>query len=169
MAPRRWAVAACVTVVVALVAITAGCGGTRSGGDKAAASGGLPGAASGAATGRARVVKFAECMRRNGVSAFPDPDATGALTIDAVANGSSVDTNSATFRHALSRCKDSRAVGVHGTTTILIGAVAGSCLLSGHRGCRPPSHYEPCRPGKTLRFVQLPLLVKDVGGEGVDS
>jgi hypothetical protein len=36
MAPRRWAVAACVTVVVALVAITAGCGGKRSSEDKAA-------------------------------------------------------------------------------------------------------------------------------------
>jgi hypothetical protein len=113
MAPRRWAVAACVTVVVALVAITAGCGGKRSGEDKAAASRGLTGA-SGAATARARVVKFAECMRRNGVSAFPDPDAAGALTIDAVANGSSVDTNSAAFRHALSRCKDLEPSGFTG-------------------------------------------------------
>jgi hypothetical protein len=113
MAPRRWAVAACVTVVVALVAITAGCGGKRSGEDKAAASRGLTGA-SGAATARARVVKFAECMRRNGVSAFPDPDAAGALTIDAVANCSSVDTNSAAFRHALSRCKDLEPSGFTG-------------------------------------------------------
>jgi hypothetical protein len=114
MAGKTSSVAACVTVVVALLAITAGCGGTRSGGDKAAASGGLAGAASGAATGRARVVKFAECMRRNGVSAFPDPDATGALTIDAVANGSSVDTNSALFKHALGACKDLEPSGFTG-------------------------------------------------------
>jgi hypothetical protein len=29
-------------------------------------------------------VKFAECMRHNGVSQFPDPGASGKLTIDAV-------------------------------------------------------------------------------------
>jgi hypothetical protein len=42
-----------------------------------------------------RAVKFAECMRANGVRAFPDPDASGELTIDGIANGSSVDTSSA--------------------------------------------------------------------------
>jgi hypothetical protein len=110
MAGKTWPVAACATVVVALLAITAGCGGTRSGGDKAAARGG----STSAAIGRARVVKFAECMRRNGVSAFPDPDATGALTIDAVANGSSVDTNSASFKHALGACKDLEPSGFTG-------------------------------------------------------
>jgi len=114
MAGKTCVVVACVTVVVALAAITAGCGGTRSGGEKAAASEGLTDAASGAASARARVVKFAECMRRNGVSAFPDPDAAGALTIDAVANGSSVDTNSSAFMHALSRCKELEPSGFTG-------------------------------------------------------
>jgi hypothetical protein len=63
---------------------------------------------SGSATnnnGRTQAVKFSECMRANGVSGFPDPDASGQLTIDAVANNSSVDPNSATFRQALSACK----------------------------------------------------------------
>ena len=31
-----------------------------------------------------KAVKFAECMRNNGVSGFPDPSASGKLTIDAV-------------------------------------------------------------------------------------
>src|SRR5579875_3096072 len=31
---------------------------------------------------RQQAVKFAECMRANGVKAFPDPDASGQLTID---------------------------------------------------------------------------------------
>jgi hypothetical protein len=38
------------------------------------------------ATNRDRAVKFAECMRDNGVSEFPDPDASGQLTIDGVVN-----------------------------------------------------------------------------------
>ena len=82
--------------VVAMVAmISAGCGGTRSSGG-AGRSGGTN-----AASPHAKAVKFAECMRANGVSAFPDPDATGALTIDAVANGSSLDTSSAAFEQAV--------------------------------------------------------------------
>ncbi len=61
-----------------------------------------------------QAVKFAECMRKNGVSAFPDPDASGQLTIDAIANGSSLDTNSAAFKQAISACKDLEPPGFTG-------------------------------------------------------
>src|SRR5215468_6583329 len=70
-------------------------------GDSTATSGGNSTAAT-----HEKAVKFAECMRANGVRAFPDPDATGALTIDAVANGSSLDTSSLAFEQALNACKD---------------------------------------------------------------
>src|SRR3954471_17993790 len=50
------------------------------------------------AANRQQAVKFAECMRKNGVREIPDPDASGDLTIDAIANGSSLDTNSAAFK-----------------------------------------------------------------------
>jgi hypothetical protein len=53
-------------------------------------------------------------MRDNGVSAFPDPDASGELTIDAVANGSSLDTNTAAFKMAISACKDLEPSGFVG-------------------------------------------------------
>jgi hypothetical protein len=89
--------------MVAMVAvISAGCGTHSSGGTKTASP------------PHAKAVKFAECMRANGVSAFPDPDATGALTIDAVANGSSLDTSSAAFEQALSACKDLEPPGFTG-------------------------------------------------------
>ena len=114
MARETAAAGACVMAVVALAAIAAGCGGTARGGDNAAASGGVSSAGDGAGRARARVVKFAECMRRNGISGFPDPDPSGALTIDAVANGASVDTNSAAFRHALGACKDLEPPGFTG-------------------------------------------------------
>jgi hypothetical protein len=58
------------------------------------------------ATTREQAVKFSECMRANGVTKFPDPDASGQLTIDAIANGSSLDTNSAAFKQAISACKN---------------------------------------------------------------
>jgi hypothetical protein len=100
---KTWAVAA-----LAMVALTgAGCGSTES-------SGGTGGNKN--ATVRDRAVKFAECMRANGVSAFPDPNASGELTIDAVANGSLVDTSSVAFTRALTACKDLEPPGFTGET-----------------------------------------------------
>lgn len=60
-------------------------------------------------------VKFAQCMRSHGVSKFPDPDPSGQLTIDAVANGSGVDTNSTAFQQALGACKTLQPAGFTGT------------------------------------------------------
>jgi hypothetical protein len=89
--------------MVAMVAvISAGCGGTRSSGGTNTAS------------PHSKAVKFAECMRANGVSAFPDPNASGELTIDAVANGSSLDTSTAAFKQAMSACKDLEPPGFTG-------------------------------------------------------
>jgi len=93
-----------------LAVIVAGCGNGSAGtGDSTATSGGNSTAAT-----HEKAVKFAECMRANGVRAFPDPDATGALTIDAVANGSSLDTSSLAFEQALNACKDLEPPGFTG-------------------------------------------------------
>jgi hypothetical protein len=102
---RTWAAAA-----LAIVAVSAGCGSTGANHTASTAGSG----ASSTSTTRAKAVKFAECMRSNGVRAFPDPDASGALTIDAVANGSSLNTSSGTFKHALSACKDLEPAGFTG-------------------------------------------------------
>jgi hypothetical protein len=89
---------------LALIAVTvAGCGSGSAGSGNGST-----------ATARDEAVKFSECMRDNGVSGFPDPDASGRLTIDAVANGSSIDTNSAAFKQALSACKDLEPPGFTG-------------------------------------------------------
>jgi hypothetical protein len=82
--------------------IGAGCGGTGSN------------AGNSTDTTREKAVRYAECMRTNGVSAFPDLDATGELTIDAVASSSSLDTSSAAFERALSACKDLEPPGFTG-------------------------------------------------------
>ena len=54
----------------------------------------------------------------DGVEAFPDPDASGQLTIDGVVNGSSIDPDGAGFGHALDACKDLEPSGFtgHGRT-----------------------------------------------------
>jgi hypothetical protein len=71
-ARRRLVVGA---AVAAISLFGAGC---SSGSSESGSSG------TGAATSvRAKAVKFSECMRDNGVGAFPDPDASGEMTIEA--------------------------------------------------------------------------------------
>jgi hypothetical protein len=66
------------------------------------------------ATNRDEAVKFAECMRDNGVSEFPDPDASGSLTIDGVLNGSSLDPSTPAWKEAIGACKDLQPPGFTG-------------------------------------------------------
>jgi hypothetical protein len=53
-------------------------------------------------------------MRDHGVRAFPDPDASGRLTIDAVVNGSSLDTTAPAWKKALGACRDLQPAGFTG-------------------------------------------------------
>ena len=65
-------------------------------------------------TNRDTAVTFSECMRQNGVKGFPDPDASGELTIDGVLNGSSLDPDSAAWKQAIAACKDLQPPGFTG-------------------------------------------------------
>jgi hypothetical protein len=66
------------------------------------------------ATNRDKAMKFAACMRDNGVSEFPDPDASGSLTIDGVLNGSSLDSSGPAWKEAIDACKDLEPAGFTG-------------------------------------------------------
>jgi hypothetical protein len=99
---------AALAMVTMVAVIAAGCsnapaGTGSSGGNRAAAT-------------HQKAVKFAQCMRDNGVSEFPDPNASGAFTIETIANGSSVDTSSVAFTRALTACKDLEPLGFTGET-----------------------------------------------------
>jgi hypothetical protein len=61
-----------------------------------------------------KAVKFAECMRENGVVQFPDPDGSGELTIDGVVNGSGIDPDGAVWQGAIGACKDLQPPGFTG-------------------------------------------------------
>jgi hypothetical protein len=82
--------------------IAAGCGG----GDSSSANT--------IASNQEKAVKFAQCMRENGVSQFPDPDASGELTIDGVVNGSGIDPDGPTWQQAIDACKDLQPPGFTG-------------------------------------------------------
>ena len=63
---------------------------------------------------RTPAMKFAACMRKEGVGEFPDPDASGELTIDGVLNGSSLDPDAPAWKNAISACKDLQPSGFTG-------------------------------------------------------
>jgi hypothetical protein len=92
------------TALATLALISAGCS------DESAENGN----AGNANAGQEQAVKFAECMRDNGVSEFPDPDASGSLTIDGVVNGSSLDPSSPAWEAAIAACEDLQPPGFTG-------------------------------------------------------
>jgi hypothetical protein len=65
--------------------------------------------------------RFAQCMRDNGVGEFPDPDASGSLTIDGVLNGSSLDSNGPAWKKAIRACRDLQPPGFTGPKKLTAG------------------------------------------------
>jgi hypothetical protein len=99
MSRKQWPLAA-----LALVAmIGAGCGSSDS-----------AGTGNDASANQTEALKFASCMRDNGVSQFPDPDASGGLTIDGVLNGSGIDSEAPAWKTAISACTDLQPAGFTG-------------------------------------------------------
>jgi hypothetical protein len=92
-----------------MVALISACGSSAQSGTGTAGGGNNP------AGNAQKAVKFAKCMRSNGVSEFPDPDASGKLTIDAVANGASLDPSTPAFKQAISACKNLEPAGFTGS------------------------------------------------------
>jgi len=95
---------AALALILALTA--AGCGGDD---DASTAS-----TAAATSAVQDRAVAFATCMREHGVDEFPDPDASGELTIDGVLNGSSIDPGSRTWTRAVEACRDLQPPGFTG-------------------------------------------------------
>jgi hypothetical protein len=64
------------------------------------------------ATSQDGTVKFAECMRDNGVTEFPDPNASGDQEF--VAGMERLDPSSAAWKKAIGACKDLQPPGLLG-------------------------------------------------------
>ncbi|MCO5995839.1 hypothetical protein [Actinoallomurus rhizosphaericola] len=92
---------ASVLLAAAALALTAaGCGG--SGASKSSSSG------SNANATLEKAVKYAQCMRENGVTGFPDPDKNGRFMIAA----GGPDRNSPQFKKAQQACKSQEPPGL---------------------------------------------------------
>jgi hypothetical protein len=108
---------------------------------------------------RAQALKFSECMRDHGVKEFPDPDASGQLTIDAIANNSSLDTNTAAFKHALSACKDLQPPGFTGQKRSTQQQEAALRFAQCIRGNGVKDFPDPTPDGPLIDTDRVPSLV----------
>ena len=105
-----------------------------------------------------QAVKFSQCMRANGVSQFPDPDASGALTIDGVVNGSSLDPNSATFQQALGACKDLEPPGFMGNTRTAVQQEAALKFAQCMRDNGVADFPDPTANGPIIDTTRIPSM-----------
>jgi hypothetical protein len=136
---------------LAMLALTcAGCSNASAG---TGSSGG-----NGTATAHEKAVKFAECMRANGVSAFPDPDASGSLTIDGVVNGSSLDPNSTAFKQAIGACKNLEPPGFTGARATTQQRTARLKFAQCIRDNGVPDFPDPTPNGPLIDTNRIPSL-----------
>jgi hypothetical protein len=131
---------------VAMVALISACGSNA------------PAATGGGGNNVALAVKFAQCMRANGVSQFPDPDASGALTIDGVINGSSLDPNSAAFQQAISACKNLEPPGFMGPTRSAQQQEAALKFAQCMRDNGVPDFPDPTADGPLIDTTRIPSM-----------
>jgi hypothetical protein len=96
--------------LIAMVALISACGSSAPAGTSTGSNGG-----NNTAANAHKAVKFAKCMRSNGVSEFPDPGPSGKLTIDGIVNGSSLDPSTPAFKQAISACKNLEPAGFMGS------------------------------------------------------
>ncbi len=111
----------------------------------------------------AQAVKFAQCMRANGVSDFPDPDASGTLTIDGVVNGSSLDPNSPTFQQAISACKNLEPAGFMGHTRSAQQQAGALKFAQCMRANGVPDFPDPTPDGPLIDTNRIPSSGTDAG------
>ena len=103
-------VAAILIAGAGLTACGGGSGKSSSASTSAAAGSGGGGGTTGGST---KAVKYAECMRKNGVPAFPDPDPNGRSLITGK-QGGGMDPASPQFKAAEQACKAFAPQGVVG-------------------------------------------------------
>ncbi len=156
--------------LVMLVLISAGCSdvsastGSSDGNTNAAtAPAGNNGDNTATPTAHEQVVKFAECMRNNGVGEFPDPDASGAFTVETITNGTGLDTNSAAFKQAMSACKDLQPPGFTGNKRSPEQQAAGVKFAQCIRDNGVPDFPDPDPNGPLVDTNRIPSASRSGG------
>jgi hypothetical protein len=101
MSRRRRPLAA--LVLIAMVALISACGSSAPAQTRAGSSGSA--GVNSSAGAHEKGVKFAECIRSNGVTAFPDPDASGQFAYGIPSYSSPLNPSSPAWQKAIAACK----------------------------------------------------------------
>jgi hypothetical protein len=118
---------------------------------------------SSAATDHEKALKFAECMRSNGVSEFPDPNASGTLSLDGVVNGSKLDPSSPAWKTAIGACKDLEPPGFTGRKRSPKEQEAGLKFAQCIRGDGVPDFPDPTRDSPLVDTNRIPSAASPGG------
>ena len=159
MSRKLWSLAA-----IALAALISACGSSAP-----AATGSRSSDGGGSTADHETAVKFAECMRRNGVRQFPDPGASGRLTIDAVANGSSLDTSTPAFKQAISACKSLEPAGFMGSERSSQQQQAALKFAQCIRNNGVPDFPDPTPNGPLVDTNRIPSAAKPGGMSALNA
>ena len=143
-----------------MLALISACGSSVPAGTGTGSSGGYN-----AAANAQKAVKFAECMRSNGVSEFPDPGASGKLTIDGIVNGSSLDPRTPAFKQAISACKDLEPAGFMGSKRSPQQMAAALKFAQCIRANGVPDFPDPTPDGPLIDTSRIP----SAAGRGAHS
>lgn len=154
-------------VLIAIVGLVSGCGSSAPA--QTGASDGNGGSNNAASKAADQAVKFARCMRKNGVSQFPDPRASGSFTIDAIANGSSLDTNSPAFTQALSACKALEPAGFTGSKRSTEQQNAALKFAQCIRKNGVPDFPDPTRNGPLIDTNRIPSAQQPGGMSALNA
>jgi hypothetical protein len=146
----QWRAAGTIVVVLVVVAVSlAGCGGSPSNGVASLGSTPTTSPSSAAQTTGANALRFANCMRSNGITNYPDPSNNGRPQ-----SLSHMDLNSPTFLRAYQACRKYAANGGVGppapTAAQLRAALAFAQCMRKHGFPQFPDPLTTYGPGFTL-------------------
>jgi len=99
------------------------------------------------ATDRDQAVKFAECMRANGVREFPDPDASGA----APRRDAEVSRSRGRCRRLGGPMKRKTWVLGGGAVLVAVAAIGGGAVVFGAKQAAPAADEPPANTAKVQR------------------
>lgn len=109
-----------------------------------------------AASSADKAVKFAQCMRTNGVANFPDPGPSGQFTIDEIANGSGVNTTSSAFVQAMNACRSLEPAGFAGSARSTQQQSAALQFARCVRADGVPDFPDPTPNGPLIDTTRIP-------------
>ena len=151
---------AALTLLAAFLPFSAGCGSNPQA---------QPRTSTDTSTAGDQAVKFAQCMREHGVGGFPDPDADGELTVDAVANEGKIDTGSAAWEQAIAACKHLQPSGFTGRKRSSTQQDAALEFAGCMRKSGVPDFPDPAAGEPLIDTNRIPSSDSDAGMDALNA